>query len=53
MSVLVVGISHNSAPMALLEQVALDGSGLVGDADDEDAHDTTSDPGAIDLRCSW
>ena len=35
----------------LLEQ--LDGSGLVGDADDEDAHDATSDPGAIDLRCSW
>ena len=28
MSVLVVGISHNSAPVALLEQVALDGSGV-------------------------
>jgi glutamyl-tRNA reductase len=28
MSVLVVGISHNSAPVALLEQVALDASGV-------------------------
>ena len=28
MSVLVVGVSHNSAPVALLEQVALDGSGV-------------------------
>ncbi|GAA4814298.1 glutamyl-tRNA reductase [Nocardioides caeni] len=35
MSVLVVGISHNSAPMALLEKVALDGDGvhkLIADA---------------------
>ncbi len=29
MSVLVVGISHNSAPVALLERVALDGDGVV------------------------
>ncbi|HEY0889173.1 MAG TPA: glutamyl-tRNA reductase [Nocardioides sp.] len=28
MSVLVVGISHNTAPVALLEQVALDGDGV-------------------------
>ena len=28
MSVLVVGISHKSAPVALLEQLALDGPGL-------------------------
>jgi glutamyl-tRNA reductase len=28
MSVLVVGISHNSAPVALLEQVALEGTGV-------------------------
>lgn len=28
MSVLVVGISHNSAPMSLLEKVALDGDGV-------------------------
>lgn len=35
MSVLVVGISHNSAPVSLLERVALDGSGvnkLIADA---------------------
>ena len=29
MSVLVVGISHNSAPVSLLEQVTLDGDGVV------------------------
>lgn len=29
MSVLVVGMSHNSAPVALLERVALDGDGVV------------------------
>ena len=29
MSVLVVGISHNSAPVSLLERVALDGDGVV------------------------
>ena len=28
MSVLVVGISHKSAPVALLERVALDGDGV-------------------------
>ncbi len=44
MSVLVVGISHNSAPVSLLERVALD----------EDAHaDAPSSVIWGALRCSW
>lgn len=39
MSVLVVGISHNSAPMSLLEKVALDGDGV---------HKLTSDAAACE-----
>jgi glutamyl-tRNA reductase len=47
MSVLVVGISHNSAPVSLLERVALDTDGVTKLIDDAQASETVAEAAVI------